>query len=247
MATTTEMLDFAMGTREERVFRLWINTLEVPDVFIDNLYEDVQSGWALLQVLETIFPKSVEWKRATKNPGTVFKRLENCGVAIETGRKVGLKLTGIEGKDIADGTAKFILAMCWQLWRAHIGDMLSKVTGSGKRPDDADIVRWANEKVRGAGFNTQIKDFKDKQLATGEYLAQLLSAVSPGAVDFELMTAGSNEEEQRSNSEYIISVARKIGCTIFNVPDDITDVRSKMLMVLVAMVMLVDLGVEGAA
>jgi len=234
----TDMLDFAEGTREERVFRLWVNSLEVPELFIDNLYEGVQSGWPLLQILDRIFPDSVDFKQGNKNPATVFKRLENCCLAIETSRKVGLKLVGIEGKDIEAGTPKFVLALCWQIWKTHIGNMLAQVTGTGTRPQDKDIVKWANDKVRAAGYNLQIKDFKDKTLADGQYIAHLLASVRRTAVDFDVLSAGSTEEEQKSNSEYIISVARKIGCTIFNVPDDITEVRPKMLMVLVSMIML---------
>jgi len=119
--------------------------------------------------------------------------------------------------------------------------MLAQVTGTGKRPDEKDIVKWANEKVAGAGFGTQIKDFKDKSLASGVFFSQLLSAVRKTAVDFELLNAGESEEDQKTNAEYLVSVARKIGCTVFNVPDDITEVRPKMLMVFASMVMLVDM------
>jgi len=240
-ASATDMLAFSEeGTREERVFRLWVNSLDIQDVFFNDLYEDVKSGWALLQVIDAIFPGSVEFKRANKNPGTVFKRLENCGIAVETGRKVGLKLVGLEGKDICDGVPKFVLTMCWQLWRTHIGNMLQQVSESGKRPDDKEIVAWANAKVQSKGYAGKIKDFKDAGLSDGQFLAQLLESVHPGAVDFELLTPGTTEEGSKSNAEYILSVARKVGCTIFNLPDDITDIRSKMLMILVSMVMLVD-------
>merc|ERR1711924_249999 len=98
--SATDMLDFSNeGTREERVFRLWMNNMEIPELFVDNLYEDVQSGWVMLQVVDKIFPGSVDFKRANKAPGTIFKRLENCGIAVETGRAQGLKLVGLEGKD----------------------------------------------------------------------------------------------------------------------------------------------------
>ena len=36
--------DDVAGSREERQFRLWINSLEIPDVYINNLYEDVRDG-----------------------------------------------------------------------------------------------------------------------------------------------------------------------------------------------------------
>jgi len=36
--------DDIQGTREERQFRLWINSLEIPDVYVNNLFEDVRDG-----------------------------------------------------------------------------------------------------------------------------------------------------------------------------------------------------------
>lgn len=36
--------DDIQGTREERQFRLWINSLELPDVYVNNLFEDVRDG-----------------------------------------------------------------------------------------------------------------------------------------------------------------------------------------------------------
>lgn len=225
------------GTREERVFRLWVNSLEIPELFIDNLYEDVQSGWALLQVLEKIFPHTVDFKRVTQHPRTVFKRLENCGVAVETCRKNGIELHALEGRNISDGEQTFVLAIFDKLYRAHIQNMLKR---GGKRPDEKDIVRWANNKVKEAGFDRQIKDFRDKSLADGVFLSQLLSSVRRSAIDFDQITPGSTDEEQMANAEYIINVARKIGCTIFNIPDDITEVNPKMTMILVSMIMLVD-------
>lgn len=200
----------------------------------------MQSGVVLLQVLDEVFKGTVDWKKANKSPGTVFKQLENCGLAIETVRKQGIKMVGVEGRDIHAKTPKFVLTMCWQLWRAHIGDLLGKLNGTGKRPDDKDIIAWANAKVSSGGYDTRIKDFKDKSLADSKFLAHLLESVSKGSVDFDILTAGGSDEELKSNSEYLISVARKIGCTIFNLPEDITEVRPKMMMTLVSMVMLTD-------
>ena len=42
------------GSREERAFRLWINSLGLEDVFITNLYEDVRDGMVLCRVIHRI-------------------------------------------------------------------------------------------------------------------------------------------------------------------------------------------------
>jgi plastin-1 len=52
------------------------------------------------------------------------------------------------------------------------------------------------------------------------------------------VTNGKTEEEKRKNANYIISVARKLGCSIFLLWDDIVEVRPKMILTLTASIML---------
>lgn len=70
------------------VFRLWLNALDLEDVFVNDLFKDLSDGTIMLQVLDQIFKNSVNWKAAIKNPGTIYKRLENCNLAVETARTV---------------------------------------------------------------------------------------------------------------------------------------------------------------
>ncbi|GMP90204.1 hypothetical protein CsSME_00041440 [Camellia sinensis var. sinensis] len=48
---------------------------------------------------------------------------------------------------------------------------------------------------------------------------------------------GNIEEERRMNATYIISIARKLGCSIFLLPEDITEVNQKMILTLTASIM----------
>ena len=66
------------GSREERAFRLWINSLGIEDVFVNNLYEDVRDGNVLCKVIHRIDNTVVEWDRLEKNPDNVFKKGINC-------------------------------------------------------------------------------------------------------------------------------------------------------------------------
>lgn len=72
------MDDDPSGTREERQFRLWINSLELDGVQVNNLYEDCRDGMVLLKVIHKIDPNVVEWNRVEKNANTVFKIGINC-------------------------------------------------------------------------------------------------------------------------------------------------------------------------
>jgi plastin-1 len=54
---------FAGDSREERVFRMWINSLNLPDVYVNNLFEDLQDGYIILLLEDTVQPGVVTWKR----------------------------------------------------------------------------------------------------------------------------------------------------------------------------------------
>jgi len=64
-------------------------------------------------------------------------------------------------------------------------------------------------------------------------LIKLCAAVEPRAVDWELVQAGDTDEEKENNAKYAISLARKFGCIIFCVWDDILSVNYKMILVLI--------------
>ncbi|MBA0715415.1 hypothetical protein Golax_014312, partial [Gossypium laxum] len=93
----------------------------------------------------------------------------------------------------------------------------------GKEITDVDILRWANT--------------KDKSLSDGIFFLELLSAVQPRSVNWSLVTKGVTDEQKKMNATYIISIARKLGCSIFLLPEDITEVNQKMILTLTASIM----------
>merc|ERR1712071_47722 len=66
------------GSREERAFRLWINSLGIEGVFINNLYEDVRDGLVLCRVIHRINDQVVDWKNVKEKPKNVFETGINC-------------------------------------------------------------------------------------------------------------------------------------------------------------------------
>lgn len=61
------------GSKEERAFRFWINSLGIEDVFITNLYEEVRDGLVLLKVMDKIKPGIVDWTKVAKKPKNMFE------------------------------------------------------------------------------------------------------------------------------------------------------------------------------
>ena len=77
-------------------------------------------------------------------------------------------------------------------------------------------------------------------------MLQLIKAVAPRAVDLTLMTPGVSAEDRKLNSRLAISCARKAGCMVFLLWEDITECKPKMLLVLFATLMQLELKNQGA-
>jgi len=232
-----EEVVFEEETREERAFRNWMNSLGV-DPFVNNLYEDLRDGIILLQLFDKIQPGIVDWSKVnTKKPLNKFKQVENCNYAIVLGKQLKFSLVGIGGQDINAANKKLTLGLVWQMMRYFVLNYLKNMSKGGKEVTDEDIVRWANQKVRGAGKSTQMESFKDKSLADSLFIIDLLAACQPESVNFSLVTPGKTEQEKRLNAEYAISCARKMGCTVFALWEDIVEVQPKLLMTFFAAVM----------
>ncbi|XP_062107251.1 fimbrin-5-like [Humulus lupulus] len=242
MSFAEMMTDDAQTSREERCFRLWINSLGIA-TYINNVFEDVRNGWVLLEVLDKITPGSVNWKQASKPPIKMpFRKVENCNQVILIGKELNFSLVNVAGNDIVQGNKKLILAYLWQLMRFSMLKLLKNLRShsqgkKGKEITDADILTWANNIVKKAGRTSHMDSFKDKNLSNGIFFLELLSAVEPRVVNWSVVTKGETDEDKKLNATYIISVARKLGCSIFLLPEDIIEVNQKMILILTASIM----------
>lgn len=233
------MTDDVQTSREGRCFRFWMNSLGIA-TYVNNVFEDVRNGWVLLEVLDKISPGVVNWKHATRPPIKMpFRKVENCNQVVDIGKRLKFSLINVAGNDIVQGNKKLILAFLWQLMRYHMLQHLKNLRSysHGKEITDADILNWANNKVKSSGRRSRIESFKDKSLSNGLFFLELLSAVEPRVVNWNLVTKGEKDEDKRLNATYIISVARKLGCSVFLLPDDIMEVNQKMILTLTASIM----------
>jgi plastin-1 len=244
------LLDDDVGdSREERVFRMWINSLGVEDLYVNNLFEDLRDGVVLLQLMDKIEPGSVSWKSVNRPPKNKYKRVENANYVVVLGKSkvFNFSLVGIGGIDIVDGKKKLILSIVWQLMRYHSLKVLSSLSTNGTLATDRDILTWANERVQGAGKESQMASFRDPSLNDSRFFLDLCSALAPGIINPEIVTPGVTDEEKQSNAKYVISVARKLGACVFLTWEDIVEVKSKMLMTFTASLMAWDQSAPGKA
>ena len=160
-----------------------------------------------------------------------FKALENTNYAVELGKQNHLSLVGVQGADITDGQRTLTLGMVWQLMRRDITNTLSSLaTRLGKREiTDSEMINWANSMSHKGGRSSSIRSFKDKSIGSGVFLLDVLNGMKASYVDYDLVTPGQSDEQAYANAKLSISIARKLGATIWLVPEDICQVRSRLV------------------
>lgn len=229
-------------TREERTFRNWMNSLGV-NPHVNYLYSDLQSGVLIFQLYEKT-QVEVNWDKVNCGPfkqlmGGNMKKRENCKYAVELGKtKAGFSLVGIGGEDLYNGNKKLTLALIWQLMRRYTLIVLSDL-GHGEVAGDDLIISWVNKTLEKAGKTSLIKSFKDSSISTSQPIVDLIEAIQPQSVNFELVRTGDDltDEDKLSNAKYAISMARKIGAKIYALPEDIVEENQKMVMTIFACLM----------
>ena len=83
-------------------------------------------------------------------------------------------------------------------------------------------------------------------VANSVFFMDLLEALEPGVVDWDVLRGVEAEEDRRHNAQYVISVARKLGCPVFITWEDIVKVNRHMLMTFTANLMVMDLTKENS-
>lgn len=236
----------AEGEREARVFTLWLNSLDV-DPPVITLFEDLKDGLVLLQAYDKVIPGSVSFKHINKKPANGgelmrFKALENTNYAVEIGKANKFSLVGIEGSDITDGNKLLTLGLVWQLMRRNIVNTLASLSSVNANLSDSDMLKWANALVTKGGKTNTARSFKDPSISSANFFLDILNGLKPGYVDYDLVYQGTNlsEEEKYANARLAISIARKLGALIWLVPEDINEVRSRLVLSFVGSLMLVE-------
>lgn len=227
-------------TREERTFRNWMNSLGV-NPHVNHLYADLQDALVILQLYERI-KVPVDWSKVNKPPypklGANMKKLENCNYAVDLGKSPAkFSLVGIGGQDLNDGNSTLTLALIWQLMRRYTLNVLEDL-GEGQKANDDIIVNWVNKTLSEAGKTTSIQSFKDKTVSSSLPVVDLIDAIQPGCINYDLVKSGNlTEEDKHNNAKYAVSMARRIGARVYALPEDLVEVKPKMVMTVFACLM----------
>jgi hypothetical protein len=112
--------------------------------------------------------------------------------------------------------------------------------GSCKMSTQPNAVEGHSAVVGDAVVRPKIASFRDPVLQSGVVLLQLLHVLDPSAVDLAFVTPGLTPAQRQSNAKYALSVADKMGCSLFLVWEDLVDLQPRMVLVLLASLMYMD-------
>jgi plastin-1 len=101
------------GSKEERTFRYWINSLGIEDVYVNNLYDECNDGILLCKVIHKLDDKVVDWTKVDMNPNNDFKKNINNNMAVQACKELKFKLIGVGAPDLTKGERKSILTVVW--------------------------------------------------------------------------------------------------------------------------------------
>lgn len=204
--------DAESDAREERVFRMWMNSLGLGggDLYIENLFDGcLKDGMYLLEAEDKVEPGSVDWKGVQKpKKGKKLHKLmavQNCNQVVDVGKALGCSLVGIGGSDITDNSRKLILALVWQLMRKQVLKLLKDDTGKEKK--EADVLKWANRVVKDLTSldkteRSPVKDPDDEEETTARDAAD---ALLQGSTSIKSFTDAS-----MSNGLFLLNVVKTI-------------------------------------
>nr|API61862.1 Plastin-2 [Locusta migratoria] len=237
-----EGLENIEETREEKTYRNWMNSMGVQP-YVNWLYSDLADGLVIFQLYDIIKPGIVNWNKVHRKFSKLRKfmeKLENCNYAVELGKQLKFSLVGIAGQDINDGNATLTLALIWQLMRAYTLSILTQLANTGSPIVEKEIVTWVNNKLSQARKKSTLKNFQDSSLADARVVIDLIDAIKPGTINYDLVRDSGTEEDNLANAKYAISMARKTGARVYALPEDITEVKPKMIMTVFACLMAMD-------
>ncbi|CAG0882715.1 unnamed protein product [Cyprideis torosa] len=207
---------------------------------IANTHSNYRTRESAKKLYDIIRPGIVDWNRVHKKFSKLRKfmeKLENCNYAVELGKKLKFSLVGIAGQDLNDGNPTLTLALIWQLMRAYTLSILARLTETGSPVVEKEIIEWVNRKLKSANKSSSIRSFQDGSVADGKVIIDLIDSIKPGTIDYELVMPGGTEDENMANAKYAISMSRKIGARIYALPEDIAEVKPKMVMTVFACLM----------
>ena len=82
------------------------------------------------------------------------------------------------------------------MMRAYTLSVLQRLAGSDKPITDPEIVEWTNTTLQSAGKSSSINGFKDPAIATSMPVIDLVDAIKPGSIKYDLVVQGGSLSDE---------------------------------------------------
>ncbi|EUB64982.1 Fimbrin [Echinococcus granulosus] len=229
---TPEDLNIQPETLEEKTYRNWMNSMGVSPI-VSNLYNNLNDGLVLLQLIDIIRPGTVDWKQVTTNfdpKRELFQKQTNCVLVIDYSKVIGIKVVNISGENIREGATKQILGLCFQFMRAYTHKLLKQASGVGSNApiEDSDILTWVNDRLKEVG-EPPISGFRDNALSNSRPIVAVLESISKKGASRNMLT-----DDNFANAVYALSSCRKAGARVYALPEHICTCNPKMIITIFA-------------
>eukprot|EP01101_Sappina_pedata_P002915 TRINITY_DN1312_c0_g1_i2.p1 TRINITY_DN1312_c0_g1~~TRINITY_DN1312_c0_g1_i2.p1 ORF type:complete len:1238 (+),score=740.08 TRINITY_DN1312_c0_g1_i2:52-3765(+) len=167
---------------QKRTFTRWVNNhLSDRMLKIDDLFEDLEDGLSLINLLEIISNKKIP--TYNKRPKIRPQKLENNSFSLNFLKKEGIKLVAIGPEDIVDKHSKLILGLIWTIilrYQIQKGD-----GGSAK----AELLEWVRRQIPECDVKNFTTSWQD-----GKAICHLADSLERGCIKPDLAAVDANPD-----------------------------------------------------
>jgi plastin-1 len=97
---------------------------------------------------------------------------------------------------------------------------------------EEELIKWGNEL---ADEEHRIKSLKDKSLKNSMFFIDIMKSIEPRAINWDIVIKDKDDNDSlANNAKYALSIARKLGATVFLVWEDISEVKPRLLLTFLA-------------
>lgn len=245
----------------------------VPIKDSELLYENCRDGILLSKLVSVIKPDAIDLKKInfsvdkTKlnkvGAKDAWEIAQNNNAMLAAAKNVGCKVLGIGAEDIIGKNNRLILAVVWQLIRAHLmrsvnllshPELIRLLEGDEKidklltmRSEDI-IKRWFNYHLRRAGPDPNTGEIRvvnnfGKDVQSCENWCVLFKQIAPN----QAQEAGVDEvmkiSDPTQRAEALLEVADKLDCRQFTTAKDIVACRERLNLAFTATIFNAHIGI----
>ena len=211
----------------------------------DALFTAIKDGVLMCKLVNLAAPETIHEKTISYPPKlSIFKINENCTLAINSAKSIGMSVVNVGPNDIRDGTPHIVLGLTWQLIRESLlkdiqltaHPELFRLLKPGEtidqllklKPEEI-LLRWLNYHLENAGSQRRATNFT-KDLSDSEILTIVLKQIAPECCTMKPMS----EHDLTERAELMLQESDKIDCRKFVTPREIVKGHPKLNLAFVA-------------